>query len=89
MALEEQARNRLYNRLQEVLGSDEASELMALLPPVGWADVATKQDLKQMEDRIDAKLSRLETKMFRSILIANSTSLLTMAGLAFAAARLI
>ena len=93
MALEERSRNRLYNRLQEVLGQDEASDLMALLPPVGWADVATKQDLLQLETRMDDKLnaleSRLESKMFRAILIANSTSLLTMAGLAFAAARLV
>ncbi len=93
MALEERSRNRLYNRLREVLGQDEASDLMALLPPVGWADVATKHDLDQLEARIDARLgtleSRLEAKMFRTILIANSTSLLTMAGLAFAAARLV
>ncbi len=107
MALEERSRNRLYNRLREVLGQDEASDLMSLLPPVGWADVATKQDvillkddlthlrgdLIQLEERLDAKmdakLSRLESKMFRTILIANSTSLLTMAGLAFAAARLV
>jgi hypothetical protein len=85
--------DRLYNRLQGVLGPDEASSLMSLLPSVGWADVATKQDLVQLEQRLDAgfeaKLSRLESKMFRTILIANSASLLTMAGLAFAAARLI
>ncbi len=93
MALQESSRNRLYNRLQEVLGQDEASDLMALLPPVGWADVATKQDLLQLEERfdarMDAKLGRLESKMLRAILIANSTSLLTVAGLAFAAARLV
>ncbi len=62
--------------------------------------MATKQDLlhlggriDQLEERIDArmdaKLSRLESKMLRAILIANSTSLLTVAGLAFAAARLV
>lgn len=93
MALEERSRNRLYNRLQEVLGPDEANDLMALLPPVGWADVATKHDLDQLESRIDARFStleaRLESKMFRTILMANSVSLMTMAGLAFAAARLI
>lgn len=93
MALQESSRNRLYNRLQEVLGRDEASDLMALLPPVGWADVATKQDLAQMEARIDARFealrSGLRAEMFRSILIANSVSLMTMAGIAFAAARLV
>jgi hypothetical protein len=29
---------------------------MELLPPVGWADVATKHDLVLLETRIDAKL---------------------------------
>jgi hypothetical protein len=93
MALEESSRNRLYNRLDEVLGPDEARSLMSLLPPVGWADVATKHDLAQLESRIDAKFgtlqSELRAEMFRSILIANSVSLMTMGGLAFAAARLV
>jgi hypothetical protein len=66
---------------------------MSLLPPVGWADVATKHDLAQLEGRIDARFdtlkSELRAEMFRSILIANSVSLMTVGGLAFAAARLI
>ena len=39
-----------------MLGGDEGITLMELLPPVGWADVATKQDLAMLETRIDAKL---------------------------------
>ena len=30
---------------------------MEMLPPVGWADVATKHDLDQLADRFDARLS--------------------------------
>ncbi len=111
MALEEQSRNRLYNRLEEVLGPDEAKSLMSLLPAVGWADVATKHDvalLKQdlmrlrqdfiqfeerFEERMDVKLgalkSELRAEMFRTILIANSVSLISIAGLAFTAAQLV
>ena len=45
MAIDEQARHRLYDRLEAVLGPEEATILMEHLPPVGWADVATKRDL--------------------------------------------
>jgi len=49
MAIDEQARHRLYDRLEAVLGPEEATILMEHLPPVGWADVATKRDLDALE----------------------------------------
>jgi tetrahydromethanopterin S-methyltransferase subunit G len=74
MAISEEGRHQLYNRLDEVLGSAEAATLMAHLPPVGWADVATKHDLdsrfEALEqrlvehdrrfDQIDARLDRMD-----------------------------
>ncbi len=45
MAISEESRYHLYQRLEEVLGVEEATTLMEHLPPVGWADVATKRDL--------------------------------------------
>ena len=44
MTISEETRHHLYLRLEAVLGA-EASTLMEHLPPVGWADVATKRDL--------------------------------------------
>jgi hypothetical protein len=52
MAVDEQARHRLYDRLQAVLGPEEATILMEHLPPVGWADVATKRDLEALAERL-------------------------------------
>jgi hypothetical protein len=44
MAITEKQRHDLFKKLEETLGPD-ASTLMDMLPPVGWADVATKADL--------------------------------------------
>lgn len=64
MAITEQSRSELYQRLDEVLGDEHATTLMEHLPPTGWADVATKQDLAQLEERLtlrfDRALARLE-----------------------------
>ena len=40
---------------EEVLGPSGATVLMEDLPPVGWADVATKRDLDVLEDRLAAR----------------------------------
>ena len=43
------------------LGPDEANTLMEHLPPVGWADVATKDDLHHLESRLETRLgSRID-----------------------------
>jgi hypothetical protein len=36
---------------------------MELLPPVGWADVATKHDMLALEQRIDLRLEALESRL--------------------------
>ena len=56
MAIDEASRFALHRRLDEVLGPDEANTLMEHLPPVGWADVATKHDLAALEARLDDRL---------------------------------
>jgi hypothetical protein len=63
MAITEKTRHELYRRLEEILGPDEANTLMEHLPPVGWADVATKEDLHQLETRLDARFEVLEFKL--------------------------
>jgi hypothetical protein len=60
MAIDERSRNALYRRLEEVLGSEAATTLIEYLPPVGWADVATRHDLAGLEQRIDLRFERVE-----------------------------
>jgi hypothetical protein len=60
--IDERARHELYRAIEELLGTERADTLMSLLPPVGWADVATKDDLHQLEARLDARLGMLESR---------------------------
>jgi ribosomal protein L29 len=49
VAITGQSRHELHQRLVEVIGKEPATTLMDHLPPVGWADVATRRDLAQLE----------------------------------------
>ncbi len=122
MVVDERARQRLFRTLEERLGPDEAATLMSLLPPVGWADVATKHDVdslraatkhdleslgtatkheldqlrREMDLRFDAVEKGLRAELHsslekhtRAVVIAVSTLNLALAGMAFAAARLV
>jgi len=71
VAIDERTRHQLFLRLEEVLGDEEANTLMEHLPPVGWADVATKGDLAVLRDDVDQGLDRLETMMNLRFAIAD------------------
>jgi len=62
MAVDERARHGLITRLVETLGDEAAATLMSYLPPVGWADVATKRDLDALAERLEL---RTETLLIR------------------------
>ncbi len=67
MTISDQSRHQLHQRLDEVLGVDEAATLMEHLPPVGWADVATKRDLDHLGDRLRVEISGLRGEMHKEI----------------------
>ena len=63
MAMSEETRHRLHVRLEEVLGREEANTLMEHLPPVGWADVATKRDLDMLAATTRSDIDKLGTEL--------------------------
>jgi hypothetical protein len=71
MAITEENRHGLYGALEELMGQTYATTLMEHLPPVGWADVATKRDLESLEmrlgSRFDAMEHRLDANLYREI----------------------
>ena len=60
MAVDERTRHELHQRLDQVLGVEQAATLMSHLPPTGWGDVVTREHLdlrlSTLEARIDARL---------------------------------
>ena len=60
---DETARFELHDALRELLGEARGDTLMSLLPPVGWADVATTRDLDAMGERLDARIDALGERL--------------------------
>ena len=63
MTISEQSRHAMYVKLEEALGQEAALILMEHLPPVGWADVATKRDLDHLRVLTRADVDQLRGEM--------------------------
>ena len=63
MASNEDDRYRLHQRLDEVLGRDDANTLMEHLPPTGWANVATRDDVEHLRVSTTHHLDQLRAQM--------------------------
>jgi len=63
MASNEDDRYRLHQHLEEVLGRDDANTLMEHLPPTGWANVATRDDVEHLRVSMTHHLDQLRAQM--------------------------
>jgi hypothetical protein len=99
MAVSESDRHELYERLERAIGKRSAETMMSLLPPVGWADVATKHGFEELVARLDTKFgivdakleameSRINERVIRTALVVNIPTILASFALAFTAVRL-
>ena len=62
MAIDERSRHLLFQRLETILGADEATTLMEHLPPVGWADVARRSDLETLRESVDRRFDEVDRR---------------------------
>ena len=98
MLTNEHDRLELFRALEQVIGADPARTLMDQLPPRPWDQVATRDDLRALEQRVDDRMMALEHRLvaeFRAQIIAQNRllffsmtgAIFTAASLAFAAVR--
>ena len=63
MTITEQSRLNLYDSVRTHHGEEVAVTLMEMLPPVGWADIATKDDVRHqiemLRKTIDSKMHEM------------------------------
>jgi hypothetical protein len=55
-------RHQLFTWFEEHMGAERAATMMSLVPPVGWAEIATKHDLAELEARLVTRLDALEPR---------------------------
>jgi hypothetical protein len=84
MAVDERSRHQLYQKLQEVLGPEEATILMEHLPAGGASRVATKDDLEALEHRLLTEIHRTA----RNLTLSLTTIVAVLNGIVFAALKL-
>jgi len=97
----DEARRDLYEALEDRLGQGPAGTLMELLPPVGWADVARQSDMVALRGEVAGVRGEIaevrgeiagvrgEVKaQLPRLIAANIASMIGVAGLVLAAAKL-
>ena len=87
MRIDERIRREMYEQLEAVLGARTADALMEHLPPVGWADVATKSDLNLGFEALEYRLLAQMHREITRVIMWFVPTMLSGVGLAFAGAR--
>jgi len=57
MSITESQQYEMHSVLREKLGVTTANTLVEHLPPSGWSEVATKTDIRFLEERLTTKIA--------------------------------
>jgi hypothetical protein len=63
LTVSEYERTQVFRWFEERIGKERATTMMALLPPVGWGGVATRRDLELLEEKLGARIDRLDARV--------------------------
>ncbi|MAT04266.1 MAG: hypothetical protein CL424_04385 [Acidimicrobiaceae bacterium] len=63
MSISEAERHEIYELIKAATSDRVANNDMSLLPPVGWADVATKSDLASMRAQMESEFGSVRADM--------------------------
>lgn len=84
MPVDERSRLQLYQRLEQVLGAEEATTLMEHLPPGGSGRLATREDLVGLKHELVAEIHRTA----RTLALSLTTMVAGLNGIVFTALKL-
>jgi hypothetical protein len=98
MPSEDETRRELFDLLEAGIGSRGAALLMTYLPPTGWTDLATRQDLNALRAELKGEIAEVrgEVRELRGelrsqlpkLITANIASMIAIVGMVLAAMAL-
>ena len=63
MSISEAERHEIYELIKAATSDRVANNVMSMLPPVGWADVATRTDIRALQAEIGSVRSELHAEV--------------------------
>lgn len=88
MSVSEYQRHEVFKWLEQQMGPEKAAIMMDLLPPVGWGDIATRNDLQSELAAFRAEMHAAHSELLLKLFFGMVASNATLVGLVFAAVRL-
>jgi hypothetical protein len=59
VSVSESQRHQVFQWFEEAMGPERAAVIMEMLPPVGWADLATKDDVRALGVEVRGEIAEL------------------------------